>query len=72
MNGIKKNISVYILCGGKSTRMQEEKGLVFYKNQPFVQHIIQAVMPITDKIFLVTFPKPRLLITIGAFSGAVV
>src|SRR5690606_34062673 len=47
------NIPAYILCGGKSTRMQAEKVLVYFDNKPFVQHIIDAVKPITNSIFLV-------------------
>ncbi|WMI70326.1 molybdenum cofactor guanylyltransferase [Mangrovimonas sp. YM274] len=48
------NITAYILCGGASKRMQEEKGLVLYKGQPFVKHVIDAVHPITSYIYLVT------------------
>src|SRR5690606_17235614 len=48
------NIPTYILCGGKSTRMQTEKGLVCLDNKPFIQHIIDAVKPITNTIILVT------------------
>lgn len=50
----KNNISVYILCGGLSSRMQEEKGLVLYEDKPFVAHIIDAVLPISETIVLVT------------------
>ncbi len=48
------NISAYILCGGKSSRMQTEKGLVNYLGKPFIQWVIEAVQPITKSIFLVT------------------
>ncbi len=48
------NITAYILCGGASKRMQEEKGLVLYKGQPFVKHVIDALHPITSNIYLVT------------------
>lgn len=48
------NISAYILCGGKSSRMQTEKGLVGYLDKPFIQWVIEAVKPITKNIFLVT------------------
>ncbi|WP_179009203.1 molybdenum cofactor guanylyltransferase [Winogradskyella forsetii] len=51
---VQNNISVYILCGGLSTRMQEEKGLVVFKGKTFVDHIIEAVKPITQNIVLVT------------------
>ena len=48
------NISVYILCGGLSTRMQEEKGLVQFNGKAFIECVIEAVVPIIQNIFLVT------------------
>lgn len=50
----KHNISAFILCGGKSSRMGTEKGLVNYNNKPFIQLVIDAIVPITTNIFLVT------------------
>ena len=47
-------MQVSILCGGKSSRMQSEKGLVLYQNKPFVEHIIAAVLPISNNIQLIT------------------
>jgi molybdopterin-guanine dinucleotide biosynthesis protein A len=47
-------MQVSILCGGKSSRMQSEKGLVLYQNKPFIEHIIEAVLPISGNIQLVT------------------
>ncbi|MEB2776575.1 molybdenum cofactor guanylyltransferase [Algoriphagus sp. D3-2-R+10] len=47
-------ISAYVLCGGKSVRMQSEKGLVLYRGKPFIRWIIEAIMPITSNIILVT------------------
>ena len=47
-------MQVSILCGGKSSRMQSEKGLVLYQNKPFIEHIIEAVLPISNNIQLVT------------------
>ncbi|WP_316634570.1 molybdenum cofactor guanylyltransferase [uncultured Flavobacterium sp.] len=49
--------TVFILCGGKSSRMQSEKGLVLFQDKPFIEHIIQAILPITDKIILITATK---------------
>ncbi|MBF7092444.1 molybdenum cofactor guanylyltransferase [Flavobacterium sp. ALJ2] len=49
-----KDLAVFILCGGKSFRMQSEKGLVLFKGKPFIEHIIQAILPITKNIQLVT------------------
>lgn len=47
-------MQVSILCGGKSSRMQSEKGLILYQNKPFVDHIIEAVLPISENIQLIT------------------
>lgn len=47
-------MQVSILCGGKSSRMQSEKGLVLYQNKPFIEHIIEAVLPISENIQLIT------------------
>lgn len=47
-------MQVSILCGGKSSRMQSEKGLVLYQNRPFIEHIIDAVLPISSNIQLIT------------------
>ena len=49
-----KTIAVSILCGGKSSRMQSEKGLALYKGVPFIEHIIKAVLPIATEIQLIT------------------
>lgn len=51
------NISVFILCGGKSSRMQSEKGLVLFQEKPFIEHIIKAILPITEQIKLITASK---------------
>ena len=34
--------------------MQSEKGLVLYKSKPFIEHVIDAVLPISNNIQLVT------------------
>ncbi|MHA7943223.1 molybdenum cofactor guanylyltransferase [Formosa sp. 3Alg 14/1] len=49
-----KHISIYILCGGKSSRMQTEKGLVVFKDKPFIEWILEAVKPISNRIYLIT------------------
>lgn len=49
-----ENLSIYILCGGKSSRMGSEKGLVVFNNKTFIEHILDAVRPLSDSIHLVT------------------
>lgn len=46
--------TAYILCGGKSTRMQEEKGLVLFQGKTFLRWILDAVAPVTKESILVT------------------
>ncbi|MDR7211120.1 molybdenum cofactor guanylyltransferase [Flavobacterium piscis] len=50
-------LTVFILCGGKSSRMQSEKGLVLFQDKPFIEHIIHAILPITENILFVTNSK---------------
>jgi len=52
-----EKLAVFILCGGKSSRMESEKGLVLFQEKPFIEHIIQAILPVTDQIKLVTPSK---------------
>lgn len=49
-----ETLTVFILCGGKSTRMQSEKGMVLFQEKPFIEHIINAILPLTDQIKLIT------------------
>lgn len=51
---MKPELSAYILCGGKSSRMGEEKGLVELRGKSFVQWILEALFPIVANPVLVT------------------
>lgn len=48
------NLSIYILCGGKSTRMGEDKGFVMYKGKSFMEWILKAAQPLSSSIFLLS------------------
>ena len=37
--------------------MQSEKGLVLFQEKPFIEHIIKAILPITENIKLITATK---------------
>jgi len=52
-----ETLTAFILCGGKSSRMQSEKGLVLFRGKPFIEHIIKAILPITAEIKLITVSK---------------
>lgn len=51
---MKPELSAYILCGGKSSRMGEEKGLVGFHGKSFVQWILDALYPLVSHPVLVT------------------
>ncbi len=53
----KNNITGISRAGGKSSRMGTEKGLIIYKNKPFVEHIIEAMNPLVDNIIIISNNK---------------
>jgi molybdenum cofactor guanylyltransferase len=46
--------NIYILCGGESSRMGTEKGLLMWQGKTFVDHLISACSPFDQEIKLVT------------------
>ncbi|MCD2257737.1 molybdenum cofactor guanylyltransferase [Psychroserpens luteolus] len=51
------NITGIILAGGKSSRMGYEKGLVMYKNKPFIAHVIHAAETLVNEVIIVSNNK---------------
>lgn len=49
-----KNITAIILAGGKSSRMKEDKGLVYFKGKMLVEYVLQAAGKVTDQIMIIT------------------
>lgn len=47
-------ITAIILAGGKSSRMKQDKGLLFHRGKPMVEHAINACRQITSHIFIST------------------
>ena len=50
----KKNITGIILAGGKSSRMGSDKGLIYLNGKMFVEHVIEAMKPLVDKVIIVS------------------
>lgn len=51
------NISVYILAGGKSSRMGTDKGLLPLGDKKIVEHVIGALKPLSENVFIVSSNK---------------
>ena len=49
-----RKITAIILAGGKSSRMMQEKGLVYLHNKPLIGHMIDKVKTITNNIIIIT------------------
>lgn len=47
-------ITAAILAGGKSSRMGQDKGLMYFKDKMLIDYIIDEVKKITDKIIIIT------------------
>lgn len=59
MDNINKQLShnqleVFVLCGGKSSRMGQDKGLIHLQGKPMVQHILDKLKQTNLPITLVT------------------
>lgn len=54
MNQSINKINTFILAGGLSSRMGEEKGLIKWKHKTFVEHIIDAVSALNTEIHIIS------------------
>lgn len=51
---MQKNITAIILAGGKSSRMQQDKGLVILNGKMMIEYILEKAKMFTDKIIIIT------------------
>ena len=51
------SINGYILAGGKSSRMGEDKGLMLFNGKPMIAHVIEQLKPAVKKIIIVSNNK---------------
>lgn len=43
-----------ILAGGKSSRMGQDKGIMLFNGKSMIQHVIDAVLPLTNRIIIIS------------------
>lgn len=48
-----KEITGIILAGGKSLRMGSDKGMMLLKGKKFIEYIIEAIRPVTNRIIII-------------------
>lgn len=48
------SLHAYILAGGKSSRMGEEKGMMLFREKPLIQYVIENISEVVETIFIVT------------------
>ena len=53
VNQLGKNLSAYIIAGGKSSRFKQDKGMYPYNGKPMIQHVFEAIKPAIDDIIIV-------------------
>ncbi|MDC0230771.1 molybdenum cofactor guanylyltransferase [Aureispira] len=49
----KEMLTAVLLAGGKSNRMQRDKAFLPFLGKTFIEHIIEAVRPLADRILIV-------------------
>ena len=48
------NYSIFILSGGKSTRMKEDKSLMLFEGKPMIQHLIDRFKKLNSEIVIIS------------------
>jgi len=54
-----KDISAILLCGGRSTRMGRDKGLIEWESEPLVVRLATLLQTLFEEVLVVTGKKPR-------------
>lgn len=49
-----QDLSVAILAGGKSQRMGQDKGLLFFREKPVILHVISIAKKISQNVFIIS------------------
>lgn len=50
---MKKDITIIILAGGKSSRMKQDKGFVMLRDKRMIEHVLDKAKKLSDKIIII-------------------
>lgn len=51
---MKENINIYILAGGKSSRMGKDKATTLFRNKQLIEYVIDIVKNVSSNIFILS------------------
>ena len=54
---MKENINIYILAGGKSTRMGTDKATTMFHGKQMIEHVLDVIKNISLNIFILSNHK---------------
>jgi molybdopterin-guanine dinucleotide biosynthesis protein A len=49
-----QSLAIYILAGGQSTRMGEDKAKLLFRGKPLLQHVLDVALQLSDDVFLLS------------------
>lgn len=68
---MKNHITGIILAGGKSSRMGQDKGLMLFNGQSFIDHTVQIVKEVCDNVIIIANQKGYERLSIPVYADII-